>query len=125
MSCIEQKKYKILLEKTTFKESREYIEKTSDEVYYVSPGYKIFSDYYVIGIPPIALGARGNALFFTYTKPCHGTFVLTIDDEESKKEIERLREIEKGKTTVSSKKSKPPEISKKPISFQDLWKNKN
>jgi hypothetical protein len=64
-------------------------------------------------------------LFFTYTKPCHGTFVLTIDDEESKKEIVRLREMEKGKTTDSSKNSKPHEISKKAISFQDLWKNKN
>jgi hypothetical protein len=87
MSCIEQKKYKILLEKTTFKESREYIETNSDEVYYVPPGYKIFNDYYVIGIPPIALGAKDNALFFTYTKPWHGTFVLNIDDEEIKKEI--------------------------------------
>ena len=68
MSCIEQKRYKILLEKTTFKESREYIETNSDEVHYVPPGYKTFHDYYVIGIPPIALGAKGNALFFTYTK---------------------------------------------------------
>jgi hypothetical protein len=125
MSCIEQKKYKILLEKTTFKESREYIEKNSDEVYYVPPGYKIFNDYYVIGIPPIALGAKGNALFFTYTKPCHGTFVLTIDDEESKKEIERLREMEKGKKTASLKKSKSLESYNKPAtSYKDIWKNK-
>ena len=57
MSCIEQKRYKILLEKTTFKESREYIETNSDEVHYVPPGYKTFHDYYVIGIPPIALRA--------------------------------------------------------------------
>lgn len=123
MSCIEQKKYTILLERTTFKESREYIEKNSDEVHYVSPGYKIFSDYYVIGIPPIALGAKGNALLFTYTKPCYGTFVLTIDDEESRKEIDRLREIEKEKTTSSLKKGKPSESSKKPpTSYQDIWK---
>jgi hypothetical protein len=66
---------------------KEYIEKNSDEVYYVPPCYKIFNDYYVIGIPPIALGAKDNALFFTYTKPWHGTFVLNIDDEEIKKEI--------------------------------------
>jgi hypothetical protein len=124
MSCIEQKKYKILLEKTTFKESREYIESNAEEIYYVSPGYKIFKDYYVIGIPPIALGAKGNALFFTYTKPCHGTFVLTIDDEESKKEIDKLREMETGKITSSLKKGKPLEGSRKPItSFQDIWKN--
>ncbi len=123
MSCIEQKKYKILLEKTTFKESREYIEKNSDEVYYVPPGYKIFNDYYVIGIPPIALGAKSNALFFTYTKPCHGTFVLTIDDEESKKEINRLREMEKGKITASLKKSKPLESSRSPSAFRIYGKN--
>jgi hypothetical protein len=123
MSCIEQKKYKILLEKTTFKDSREYIEKNSDEVHYVSPGYKIFNDYYVIGIPPIALGAKGNALLFTYTKPCHGTFVLTIDDDQSKKEIDRLREMEKEKTTTSLKKGKTPESSKAPpTSYADIWK---
>jgi hypothetical protein len=64
-------------------------------------------------------------LFFTYTKPCHGTFVLTIDDEESKKEIEWLREMEKGMTTASLKKGKPPESSNKPTtSYQDIWKNK-
>lgn len=125
MSCIEQKKYKILLEKTTFKESREYIETNSDEVYYVPPGYKIFNDYYVIGIPPIALGAKDNALFFTYTKPCHGTFVLTIDDEESKKEINKLREMEKEKTTASLKKVKLLESAKvSPTRYEDLWKNK-
>jgi hypothetical protein len=123
MSCIEQKKYKILLEKTTFKDSRDYIEKNSDEVYYVSPGYKIFQDYYVIGIPPIALGAKGNALLFTYTKPCHGTFVLTIDDEQSKKEIDRLREMETEKARASLKKGKPLESTKAPpTSYQDIWK---
>jgi hypothetical protein len=123
MSCIEQKKYKILLEKTTFKDSRDYIEKNSDEVYYVSPGYKIFTDYYVIGIPPIALGAKGNSLLFTYTKPCHGTFVLTIDDEQSKKEIDRLRETENEKVRASLKKGKPPESAKAPpTSYEDVWK---
>lgn len=123
MSCIEQKKYKILLEKTTFKDSKEYIEKNSDEIFYISPGYKIFNNYYVIGVPPIAIGAKGNALLFTYTKPCHGTFVLTIDDEESKKEIDKLREMEKEKTAASQKKGKPPESSKAPpASYQDVWK---
>jgi len=71
MSCIEQMKYTILLERISFKEAREYIEKNSDEVYYVSPGYKIFKDYYIIGIPPIAVGSKGSALIFTYTKPFH------------------------------------------------------
>ena len=123
MSCIEKMKYEILMEKKTFKESREFIEKNSDEVYYVPPGYKIFNDYYVIGIPPIALGIKGNSLIFTYTKPCYGTFVLSIDSEDSKKEIYRLREVGKKNTSTSLKNASSLENSKKPqTSFQDIWK---
>jgi len=123
MSCIEQMKYTIHLQRISFKEAREYIEKNSDEVYYVSPGYKIFKDYYIIGIPPIAMGAKGNALIFPYTKPCHGSFVLSIDNEDSIKEINRLRETGKGKGTASLKKDKPPEISRAPLtSYGDMWK---
>jgi hypothetical protein len=123
MSCIEQMKYNILLERISFKEAREYIEKNSDEVYYVSPGYKIFKDYYIIGVPPIAVGSKGNALVFTYTKPCHGSFVLSIDNEDSIKEINRLRESEKEKATASVKKGKTPESSMtSTTSYQDLWK---
>jgi hypothetical protein len=121
MSCIEQMKYKIQLERISFKEAREYIEKNSDEVYYVPPGYKIFKDYYIIGIPPIAVGTKGNSLIFPYTKPCHGSFVLSIENEESIKEINRLREIETEKGTVS--KGKPPEKSRvPPTSYADMWK---
>ncbi|MGB9940410.1 DUF1894 domain-containing protein [Methanosarcina sp.] len=123
MSCIEQMKYEILLERISFKEAREYIEKNSDEVYYVSPGYKIFKDYYIIGVPPIAVGAKGNALMFPYTKPCHGSFVLRIENEDSINEINRLREMGTEKVPASSKKGKSPESSKEPrISFQDMWK---
>lgn len=123
MSCIEQMKYTILLERISFKEAREYIEKNSDEVYYVSPGYKIFKDYYIIGIPPVAVGSKGNALVFTYTKPCHGSFVLSIDNEDSIKEINRLRESEKEKATASVKKGITPESSRaSTTSYQDLWK---
>ena len=125
MSCIEQMKYKIHLERTSFKDAREYIEKNSYEVYYVSPGYKIFKDYYIIGIPPIAVGAKGNVFIFPYTKPCYGTFVLSIDDEDSIKEINRLRGTEKEKVKDSLKKSKPSESSKVTLtSYQDMWKNK-
>jgi Uncharacterized protein conserved in archaea len=123
MSCIEQMKYTIHLQRTSFKDAREYIEKNSDEVYYVSPGYKIFKDYYIIGVPPIAVGAKGNALIFPYTKPCYGTFVLSIDDEDSIKEINRLRETEKEKVVSSLKKSKPSESFKATLtSYQDIWK---
>ena len=125
MSCIEQMKYEILLDRTTYKDARDYIEKNSDEVFYVTPGYKIFRDYHIIGVPPIALGAKGSALIFTYTKPCYGTFVLTVDNEDSIKEIDKLREMEKekGKGAPSPKKTKPPEGPKKPpSSFLDMWK---
>ncbi len=126
MSCIEQMKYEILLERISFKESREYIEKNSDEVYYVPPGYKIFKDYYIIGIPPIAVGTKGNALIFPFTKPCHGSFVLSIENEDSIKEINRLRETEKEKGPVSLKRDKSPESPKAPsASYQDLWKNED
>lgn len=123
MSCIEQMKYNILLDRISFKEAREYIEKNSDEVYYVSPGYKIFKDYYIIGVPPIAMGAKGNALIFPYTKPCHGSFVLSIDNEDSVKEISRLREAEKEKGTAPLKKGKPSESSKvSSASYLNMWK---
>jgi hypothetical protein len=123
MSCIEQMKYTIHLQKISFKEAREYIEKNSDEVYYVSPGYKIFKDYYIIGIPPIPLGSKGNALIFPYTKPCHGSFVLSIDDEDSIKEINRLRESEKEKKPASLKKGKSPESPRASLtSYGDMWK---
>jgi hypothetical protein len=123
MSCIEQMKYTILLDRISFKEAREYIEKNSDDVYYVSPGYKIFKDYYIIGVPPIAVGAKGNALIFPYTKPCHGSFVLSIENEDSIKEINRLREMEPEKGTASLKKDKPSESSKvSSASYLNMWK---
>jgi hypothetical protein len=103
MSCIEQMKYDLLLEKTSFKEAKEFVEKNSDEVYYVDPGYKIFKDYYLIGVPPIALGVKGEDLIFTYVKPCHGTFVMKVRSEE---EIKRLRESEQKKILSSLKKGK-------------------
>jgi hypothetical protein len=84
-------KYKLHLERTSFKEARAYIKKNSDEVYYVDPGYKIFKDYYIIGVPPIAVGAKGKELLFTYVKPCHGAFVMSIESEE---EIDKLIESE-------------------------------
>jgi hypothetical protein len=122
MSCIEQMKYKLLLERTSFREAREYIEKNSDEVYYVDPGYKIFNDYYIIGVPPVAMGVRGKELIFTYVKPCHGTFVMALESEE---EINRLREREKEKLKASLTKGaqkEKAEAAPSPTSFQDLWK---
>jgi hypothetical protein len=103
MSCIEQMKYKLHLERTSFKEAREYVEKNSEEVYYVQPGYKIFKDYYLIGVPPVAIGVKGKELLFPYVKPCHGTFVMSVESEE---EINRLREGERQKILSSLRKGK-------------------
>jgi hypothetical protein len=121
MSCIEQMKYKLLLERTSFREAREFIERNSDEVYYVDPGYKIFKDYYIIGVPPIAMGVKGNELIFTYVKPCHGTFVMTI---ESPEEIQRLRDMEREKIKASLKKGakKAETPGSAPASYDQLWR---
>ena len=122
MSCVEQMKYKLHLERTTFKEAREYIEKNSDEVYYVDPGYKIFKDYYIIGVPPVAMGVRGTEMLFTYVKPCHGTFVMGIDSEE---EIARLRKNESERIKMSLKKGGAKgkgDSAPAPASFNDLYR---
>lgn len=122
MSCIEQMKYKLYLERTSFKEARAYIEKNSEEVYYVDPGYKLFKDYYLIGVPPVAIGVRGKELIFTYVKPCHGAFVMGLDSEE---EIARLRENESEKVKKSLKKgglTEKIESGMKPASFSEMYK---
>jgi hypothetical protein len=114
-------KYKLYLERTSFKDARDYIEKNSEEVYYVDPGYKLFKDYYLIGVPPVAIGVRGKELLFTYVKPCHGAFVMGLDSEE---EISRLRENESEKVKKSLKKgglTEKIESGMKPVSFSEMY----
>jgi hypothetical protein len=121
MSCIEQMKYDLLLERVSFKEAREFIEKNSDEVYYVDPGYKIFKDYYIIGVPPIAIGAKGDELIFTYVKPCHGTFVMKIKSIE---EIQRLRDEAQRKILKSLKRGvmEGTSASEKQVDYRSVFK---
>ena len=91
MGCIELMDYKILLSRTSFKESREYIQKHCKGVYEVEPGYKLF-DVYLIGVPPIFIGVEDSHVIFPYVKPCHGTFVLKIKDEgEAKRRVKEKR----------------------------------
>jgi hypothetical protein len=86
MGCIENLKYEMLLPLgASFKECREYVEKNFSEVWYVDPGYKLF-DEYIIGLPPIALGLD--------TKPCHGTYLLRIEDSD---EADRVRKTARKK----------------------------
>ena len=114
-------KYKLYLERTSFREAREYIEKNSEEVYYVDPGYKIFKDYYIIGVPPVAMGVRGREMLFTYVKPCHGAFVMGLDSEE---EIARLRENEANKIKKTMKKGSLKEKATEPapVSFDEMYR---
>ena len=92
MGCIELMDYKILLSRTSFKEGREYIQKNFKDVYEVEPGYKLF-DVYLIGVPPIFIGAEGNCVIFPYVKPCHGTFVLKIEDEGEVKRLVKEKRV--------------------------------
>ncbi|WP_440950987.1 DUF1894 domain-containing protein [Methanosphaerula subterraneus] len=78
----------------SFRECREYAEKNYQEIWYVDPGYRLF-DEYIIGLPPIALGIEeGKKIIFPFTKPCHGTGLLGIEDTE---EVERVRKTARWK----------------------------
>jgi hypothetical protein len=83
--------YEIVLKGATFKESREYVREHFRENLDVPPGFRVF-DVHVIGIPPIAIGLDGDVVIFPYTKPCHGTFLLRVEDKE---EAARLRALKK------------------------------
>jgi hypothetical protein len=87
MGCVESMNYEIVLRDATFKESRDYIKAHFKEYIDVQPGFKVF-DVHVIGLPPIAIGLDGDVVIFPYTKPCHGTFLLRVEDSE---EAARLR----------------------------------
>ena len=91
MGCVESMNYEILLRDGSFKECREYIRKHFPESIEVQPGFKIF-DVHIIGIPPIAVGLEGDFVIFPYTKPCHGTFLLRVNDPD---EAKRLRALKK------------------------------
>lgn len=91
MGCVESMNYEIVLRDATFRESREYIKSHFRESIDVQPGFRIF-DVHVIGLPPISIGLDGDFVVFPYTKPCHGTFLLRVED---KKEAERLRALKK------------------------------
>ena len=83
--------YEIVLRDATFRESREYIKGHYTEFIDVQPGFKVF-DIHVIGLPPIAIGLEGDFVIFPYTKPCHGTFLLRVEDQM---EAARLRALKK------------------------------
>ncbi|NLD57513.1 MAG: DUF1894 domain-containing protein [Methanomicrobiales archaeon] len=91
MGCVESMNYEIVIRGATFKESREYVREHFRENFDVQPGFKVF-DVHLIGIPPIAIGLDGDFVIFPYTKPCHGTFLLRVEDKD---EAARLRALKK------------------------------
>ena len=88
MGCIEQLKYEILLSKTRFKECSAFISSNFDEYYQVQPGYRMMN-VFIIGVPPIYVAVDGDNIIFPYTKPCHGTFVVTIPSPEDVEKIKK------------------------------------
>ncbi|GAB6283826.1 MAG: DUF1894 domain-containing protein [Methanoregula sp.] len=91
MGCVESMNYEILMRDGSFKECRAYIKEHFTEYIEVQPGFKIL-DIPVIGIPPIAIGLDRDFIIFPYTKPCHGTFLLRVEDTA---EAARLRAVKK------------------------------
>jgi len=87
MGCIESLPYEVVLRGGSFKECRDYVRKHFRESLDVQPGFKIF-DTHIIGIPPISIGLDGDFVIFPFTKPCHGTFLLRVEDRA---EADRLR----------------------------------
>jgi hypothetical protein len=57
----------------------------------ILPSISIF-DIHTIGVPPIAIGLDRDFIIFPYTKPCHGTFLLRVEDTA---EAARLRAMKK------------------------------
>jgi hypothetical protein len=90
MGCVESMNYEILLRNGSFKECREYVKKNFAEFIDVQPGFKIF-DVYIIGVPPITIGLEGDFVIFPYTKPCHGTFLLRVNDPDEAKRLRKLK----------------------------------
>ncbi|MCX6696388.1 MAG: DUF1894 domain-containing protein [Methanoregula sp.] len=93
MGCVESMNYEILIRDGSFKECRDYIKGHFAEYLEVMPGFKVF-DIHLIGIPPIAIGLENDFIVFPYTKPCHGTFLLRVEDTA---EAARLRATKKTK----------------------------
>lgn len=91
MGCIEELNYEILLSRARFKECSKFISSNYDEYYQVQPGYRLMN-VFIIGVPPIYVAVDGDKITFPYTKPCHGTFVLTISSHE---EVEKIKKTGK------------------------------
>jgi hypothetical protein len=89
--CVEALPYEILMRNASFAECRDFIKKQYKESIIVQPGFRLF-DIHIIGVPPVTIGIDGDFVVFPYTKPCHGTFLLRVEDPD---EAARLRGMKK------------------------------
>jgi hypothetical protein len=97
MTCIEDLPHEVLKSNISFKESREIIEHDYSLVYHINPGFKLLGTP-LVGIPPIAIGIDGENIVFPYTKPCHGTFLLKINNSNEVIRLsqnKRLRRVDR------------------------------
>ena len=88
MSCINEITDEILLSNATPKQCEEFVKNNTDEMYYVTAGYKI-RGVALLGKDTIPVGISGSDFIFQFVKPCRGFYVLKIKDAQD--EIEKLR----------------------------------
>lgn len=88
MSCVNEITDEILLSNATPKQCEEFVKNNTDEMYYVTAGYKI-RGVALLGKDTIPVGISGLDFIFQFVKPCRGFYVLKIKDAQD--EIEMLR----------------------------------
>ena len=90
MTCIDEITYEIMLSQATPKQCENFVKKHTDEIYYVSGGYKI-RGVPLVGGNTIPVGISGSNLIFQFVKPCSGLYVLKIKDAQD--EIDKVRTV--------------------------------
>ncbi len=88
MSCVNEITDEILLSNATPKQCEEFVKNNTDEMYYVTAGYKI-RGVALLGKDTIPVGISDSDFIFQFVKPCRGFYVLKIKDAQD--EIEKLR----------------------------------
>ncbi len=102
MACIDNYNYEILL-KGSFRECSEYIKKNFKSIRNLDAGEEVIEGVMLIGKPPIPVAYDDQFVYFPYTKPCHGSYVLKVplkeymESEAKKEEDRKKKEIEKDK----------------------------
>jgi len=123
MSCIEKMKYTILLQRIGFKEAREYIEKNSEEVYYVFPWIQNLQRLLYNRSTSHCGGDKGQRSNFSLYEALPWKLCSEYRKRGQHKRDQSAQETGEGKVTAPSKKGNTPESSKAPLtSYEDMWK---